>query len=74
MKDMVITCVQCQNPFVVELAERKRIVAKGFGLPKRCTDCRKHKLKPAVTTNQKWREKGRIKNRWRVSEHNSVAR
>lgn len=43
MKDKLITCIQCENPFVFTAAEQTRFAASGFDQPKRCPECRKKK-------------------------------
>ncbi|MFH1672974.1 MAG: zinc-ribbon domain containing protein [Pseudomonadota bacterium] len=45
MGDKTITCIQCGNEFVVTVSERERFLSRGFGMPKRCSECRKHKAK-----------------------------
>ena len=45
MKDKSITCIQCESPFVLTAVEQERFLARGFGIPKRCPNCRKKKLK-----------------------------
>lgn len=48
MKDRSMICIQCGNQFFLSSNEQEKLIARGFGLPKRCTECRKHKIK----TNQ----------------------
>jgi hypothetical protein len=45
MKDKIITCIQCESPFVFSVSEQKHFMAVGFGEPKRCPACRKNKSK-----------------------------
>jgi hypothetical protein len=60
MKEKVITCVQCENPFVFNIAQQERFVALGFDTPKRCPECRKKKFKD-IHLNERWKGKGRNK-------------
>ena len=43
MRDMIISCVQCDGTFVFSVAEQKRLDALGFDAPTRCPECRKRK-------------------------------
>ena len=47
MRDQTIFCIQCDNSFTFTVAEQKRVNSLGFGAPKRCPECRKHKQKSA---------------------------
>ena len=54
MKDKVMTCIQCGTEFVFSGQEHARFMAKGFGVPKRCPECRKKKAK-GIETGNGWR-------------------
>ena len=43
MENMYLDCVQCGNTFELSELEIKRYSTKGFDLPLRCPECRKHK-------------------------------
>lgn len=45
MKDRIIQCVQCDRTFVFTAAEQERFTSRGFDMPRRCQECRKHKSK-----------------------------
>ena len=62
MKDKMIICVQCENPFVITAAEQGRLYERGFGIPKRCPDCRQKKSKPSSASNNRMKNK-RLKKR-----------
>jgi hypothetical protein len=72
MKDKVITCVQCGNPFVFAVAEQARLHKLGFDIPKRCPECRKKKFK-AIQTNERVQHKGNKKQGWRRDRENDTA-
>lgn len=55
MKDKVMTCIQCGTEFVFSGQEHARFMAKGYGVPKRCPECRKKKAK-AIETSDSWRD------------------
>ena len=61
MKDRQMTCVQCGNQFALTSVELERLVARGFGLPRRCTDCRKRKSKNAHEVHDEWEYKKKRK-------------
>ena len=64
MKDKTITCIQCEIPFVLTAVEQERFFERGFGIPKRCPNCRKKKLK-IMEKNEgrenKWKKRQRGK-------------
>jgi len=64
MKDKVITCVQCGNPFVFAVAEQARFHKLGFDIPKRCLECRRKKFK-AIEMNERRKHRGNKKQGWR---------
>jgi uncharacterized protein with PIN domain len=45
MKEKVITCIQCERPFVFTVSEQEYFMSRGFDKPKRCPECRKKKWK-----------------------------
>jgi hypothetical protein len=53
MEAMTLTCIQCGIEFVFSVQERKRYVAKGFAVPKRCPECRKKKARGIETDNNR---------------------
>ena len=48
MKDQEIFCVQCKNIFIVTDGEKRRLLARGFDIQKRCPECRKKKSKMGI--------------------------
>ncbi|KPJ75988.1 MAG: hypothetical protein AMJ54_13320 [Deltaproteobacteria bacterium SG8_13] len=46
MKDIILTCVQCEADFVFSGSDRLRYERLGFSEPLRCPQCRHHKSKP----------------------------
>ncbi len=58
MKDQMLVCVQCGNPFVFSSSERERFLALDFAAPKRCPDCRKKKAK-VLSKSEKWNKDDR---------------
>ena len=64
MKDKIITCVQCGNPFVFAGSEQVRFHNLGFGIPKRCPECRKNKFK-VFEIHERLKQKGNKKQFWR---------
>ena len=45
MKDKICYCIQCDNAFTLTVEEQKRLLDRGFSLPKRCPECRRKKSK-----------------------------
>ena len=45
MMDKYITCVQCGTEFMFSEAEQERVRARGYAVPKRCSECRDRKQK-----------------------------
>jgi hypothetical protein len=43
MVNMTITCIQCDTDFEISAKDQERYERKGFDLPRRCPQCRKHK-------------------------------
>ena len=59
---MILVCVQCDSEFELTPVERKRYESKGFNLPRRCPECRRHKNRndtefPAKSKSQKNKKK-----------------
>ena len=52
VKDKSITCIQCENSFFLTAADQERLFERGFGIPKRCPDCRKKKAKITMEIGQ----------------------
>jgi len=57
MRDQKLNCVQCENEFLLTGEEREKILARGFGMPRRCPNCRKHKAKIILGGKEEWRQK-----------------
>jgi len=55
MEALTLACIQCGSEFVFSVQERKRYMAKGFAVPKRCPECRKKKAK-GVETGNGWKD------------------
>ena len=67
MKEKIITCCQCEGPFVFTVEEQQRYLRAGFGAPKRCPACRKNKFKePLITPHAKRKSKVKKKNPWKA--------
>jgi len=64
MKDKMITCVQCETPFVSTVAEQNRFLNLGFGIPKRCAECRTKKFK-AIGISERRKHNGNKRQGWR---------
>ncbi|UCG63453.1 MAG: zinc-ribbon domain containing protein [Deltaproteobacteria bacterium] len=64
IKDKMIACVQCETPFVFTAAEQKRFLNLGFGIPKRCAECRKKKFK-AIRISERRKHNGNKRQGWR---------
>ena len=45
MRDKIVTCIQCDNTFILTAEEQKKLLDRGFSLPKRCPECRRKKAK-----------------------------
>ena len=68
MRDRVITCIQCENTFLLTVTEQERLLAKGFGLPKRCSECRKKKGKKLVFNGKSKDTEKKIRRRRRIEK------
>jgi hypothetical protein len=53
MKDKILVCIQCGNPFVFSSAEQARFQTLDFVSPRRCPECRKKKAK-RIEDTEKW--------------------
>jgi hypothetical protein len=47
MKDQMLFCVQCDEPFLFTVKEQLRHSRQGFDPPRRCPECRQHKVRLA---------------------------
>ena len=47
MTNMLITCIQCEADFEFSAQDQEKFQRMGFDLPKRCPQCRKHKVSDA---------------------------
>jgi hypothetical protein len=45
MKDQMLFCVQCDEPFTYSVKEQMRHSQQGFDAPRRCQTCRQHKVR-----------------------------
>lgn len=45
MKDQLLFCVQCDEAFMYTVKEQMRHERQGFDPPRRCPECRQHKVK-----------------------------
>jgi hypothetical protein len=59
LKDKYFNCIQCEKQFILTVAEQAKLFSRGFGLPRRCPDCRRHKSKIVSGGEDEWRNKGR---------------
>ncbi len=48
MKDQMLFCVQCDEAFLYTVKEQMRHERQGFDPPRRCPQCRQHKVKLAA--------------------------
>ena len=58
MKDKTLSCIQCDSIFTVTVDEQKRLLDRGFSLPRRCPECRRKKSK-AHESDERWKNKGK---------------
>ena len=58
MKDKTLSCIQCNGIFTVTVNEQKRLLDRGFNLPRRCPECRRKKSK-AHESDERWKDKGK---------------
>jgi Zn finger protein HypA/HybF involved in hydrogenase expression len=45
MKDQMLFCMQCDEPFIYSAKEQMRHSQQGFDSPRRCPVCRQHKVR-----------------------------
>jgi len=45
MSDLTLVCVQCDQPFIYSAAAQARAERHGFDPPRRCPECRQHKVR-----------------------------
>lgn len=50
-----LVCIQCGNEFELSRLNLSKLAARGFDLPKRCPDCRRHKAQHLVDENPRRR-------------------
>ena len=43
MEDLILACIQCQENFEFTIDEQEKFEQRGFDMPLRCPQCRKHK-------------------------------
>ena len=53
MRDRIIECTQCNREFNFTASEQAYYRKMGFDEPRRCADCRKHKVKAEHEFNPK---------------------
>ena len=51
MKDQILDCVQCSEPFLFTTDEQQRYIGMGFDPPKRCPYCRKNRSNLTTAEN-----------------------
>ncbi|MBC8419325.1 MAG: zinc-ribbon domain containing protein [Desulfobacterales bacterium] len=56
MKDKILLCIQCEEPFVFSSEDQARFLTLGFASPRRCPECRKKKSK-GIEHHEKWEKK-----------------
>ena len=68
LADETIVCIQCGEDFIFAYAERRRFRERQFDDPKRCPDCRRHKLKLVSVgdrqQNHRRRERNALSDEW----------
>lgn len=52
MQEKKIICTQCGNLFIFTVPEQQRFNSLGFDTPKRCTECRKKKIKDGPSRHE----------------------
>jgi len=58
MKDLMLFCMQCDEPFIYSVKEQERHARNGFDPPRRCEACRQHKVRmEASDSGRKCRRK-----------------
>jgi hypothetical protein len=65
MEDKTIFCIQCNRLFVLTAAELRRFSSRGFNVPRRCPECRKHKTKLAEPRVKVKSTSKKNKNSWK---------
>lgn len=45
MKNLILTCIQCNTDFEFGVNEQKKYQQRGFDVPLRCPQCRKNKYR-----------------------------
>jgi hypothetical protein len=60
MRDVILTCIQCDAHFMFSVAEQKRCDDHGFDAPRRCPECRKRKSR-LYGNEENWTKKGKRK-------------
>ncbi len=68
MRDQIIYCIQCDNPFTFTVAEQNRLNAQGFDAPKRCPECRKRKQKSSTGEKKKRKRSREHREPWEIME------
>jgi len=53
MRDKIIECTQCNREFNFTVSEQAYYRKMEFDEPRRCMDCRKHKIKDGQNFNSK---------------------
>ena len=60
VEDELLYCQQCERPFIFSAKDAERYERLGFDPPRRCQDCRKHKIKSALAEmGRKGKQKGK---------------
>jgi len=67
MKDLIISCIQCNRSFVFTVKDQERTSARGFSNPKRCPECR-NKKERTIEPQTGGRDKNKKKPHHRKSE------
>ena len=68
MKDKIVNCIQCDNIFTLTVEEQKRLLDRGFNLPKRCPECRRKKAR-FHEADERRKNKGKRKNDRRRNDY-----
>ena len=60
MENLILACIQCQENFELTHDEQEKFEKRGFDLPLRCPQCRRHKSRD-VERQEPWKPKNRKK-------------
>jgi len=50
-EDKILSCIDCNAPFIFSVGEQRYYASKGLSIPKRCPQCRKRRRDTIVPDN-----------------------